>query len=126
MKRLIPAAILLGIIVTVCVISSVAISNTVEDTRARINKCETLYKAGQFDEAELCARNFEKKWSKIKKITSIYANHRPLDDISNLAAILPRAVSERNDFEFYSATARIKTLLDLVLEEQSFTLDSLY
>ena len=126
MKRLIPATIILIIIIVVCVISNYTVCAHVKKANEKIKNCETLYSSGQFEQARISAEKFKKYWAKVSKGLSFYSNHCPIDDISNLAAILPEAAASKNDFEFKSTLRQIKTALDTVHYEQSFTWESLY
>lgn len=126
MKRLIPATVLLAIIIIICVVSNYTANKAIKNAKSEINKCEQLYKASEFDKAKDCAKKFRKGWIKSNKIVSAYTNHCPLDDITKLSGILPAAIKEKDDFQFYSSISQIKTALDIIYEEQSLTLQSLY
>lgn len=126
MKRLIPAAVILFIIIVICVIGNLTVCKSIKTAKSEINSCQTLYNNGNFDEAYANAVDFKERWNKTVTFTSVYANHCPLDDVSALAAVLPEAVKQRNTFYVNSTAEQIFSLLDAVLNEQSLTLQSLY
>lgn len=126
MKRLIPAALILLIILTICALSAVSVSNTVKSAKKEIEECRNLYNSGEYDKAYEQAKKFKIEWGKTSVTMTAYSNHCPLDDIKVLAAILPESVKARNTFEVNAAISRIDAALNTVLREQSFTFESLY
>lgn len=126
MKRLIPAAVILLVIIVICVIGNITVRESIKTAKSEINMCQTLYNNGNFDEAYSDAVDFKRKWDKAVNSTSVYANHCPLDEVSALAAVLPEAVKQRNTFYVNSTAEQIFSLLDAILNEQSLTLQSLY
>lgn len=126
MKRAVPAAVLLALIILLCILSNITVSKSIKKAKSEISKCQTLYSNSKFQEAEKCAYNFKKHWLKETQFVSLYSNHCPLDDITTLAATLPEAVKTKNDFEFYSTVERIATILDAIYKEQSFSFEKLY
>lgn len=126
MKRLIPAAVLLIFIIIICAVSNYTVCKSIKTAKGEIEKCEQLYKSEKFEDAKDYAQKFKKHWIKSNRLVSVYSNHCPLDDITKLSGILPVAIKEKNDFEFASAISQIKTAFDIIYEEQSFTLQSLY
>lgn len=126
MKRLVPAAVIFVMIIIACVISNISVCKSVDKARAEIANCQRLYADNEFEKAYNIALSFKKKWKKRTHLVSVYSNHCPLDDISVLSAILPEAIKYQNDFEVTSAINQIRVALDTVLDEQTFTIDSLY
>lgn len=126
MKRLILAAVLLLLIVTVCFLGGFTVLRTVKDFKNEIENCEQFYIEGNLSAAKKSAEDFKKQWHKSEKIISVFTNHRPLDDISILAATLCEAANENNDFEFFSAIEGIKTKLQLIYREESFNSENMY
>ncbi len=126
MKRLIPATIILFVIIIMCIICNISVCRLIKSSEEEILKCEMLYSENDFEKAYDTAVKFKKKWINYAKIISAYSNHCPLDDISDLAAVLPEAIKYKNDFELKSVISRIRVTLDIIHEEQSFTLASLY
>ena len=126
MKRVIPAAILLALIIILCILSNITVSKSIKKAKNELSKCQLLYSNSEFSKAEKCANSFKKHWLKETWLVSLYSNHCPLDDITTLAATLPEAVKTKNDFEFYSTVERIHTILDTVYKEQSFSLEKFY
>ena len=126
MKRLIPAAVIMIIIAVTCALTTVSVKSTVEAAKKDIKDCINLYNAGEYGKAYEQAEKFKDGWKKTSVTLSAYSNHCPLDDIKDLAAILPEAVKAKNTFEVNSVTNRITVALDTVLREQTFTFDSLY
>lgn len=126
MKRVVPAAVLLALIILLCILSNITVSKSIKKAKSEIAKCQTLYSNSQFSKAEKCADSFKKHWLKETWLVSFYSNHCPLDDITALAATLPEAVKTKNDFEFYSTVERIYTILDAIYTEQYFSFEKLY
>lgn len=126
MKRLVPATILLIFIIIICAASNYTICKSIKIAKGEIEKCEQLYKGEKFEDAKDCAKKFKDNWIKSNRLISVYSNHCPLDDITKLSGILPVAIDKKNDFEFASSISQLKTAFDIIYEEQSFTLQSLY
>ena len=126
MKRLIPAAVILALIIAMCVISNASVHKSIYAAKSEIKKCETLYKEKNYDMAYKAALEFKNDWRNRVKVISAYSNHCAVDSISNLAAVLPEAVKHRNDFEVDSAISQISVALRAIYKEQVFTFASLY
>ena len=126
MKRMIPTAIIFALIIVICAVSNIAVCRRVDEARKQIEECKYLYENKRYSEALECALSFKSRWENSSKSISAYSNHCPLDDISTLAAILPEAVRQKDGFEVLSTISQIKTALDTIHAEQSFTFQSMY
>ena len=126
MKRLIPAAIIVAIIIIICALSDAYVQRSINSSKAQIEECERLYMQNRKDEAAIKAKQFKSSWKKTSEKISAFINHHALDDIGTLAAVLPDTIAANSDFEFASTLSRIRSTLDLIYHEQVFTLDNLY
>ena len=126
MKRLIPAAVLVLFIIIICIISSKTVINSVNAANESLRNCERLFSTGSLKEATAAANDFKENWKTQSKLISLFSNHCSLDDINLLAASLPDSVAAGKAYEFNASVSKIKLTLDMIYNEHSFTVDSLY
>ena len=126
MKRLVAAAALFLLIITVCFAGNYTVLKNIDGFKSKIDNCKRLYLAGETDAAIKSAEDFSEEWYKYSKKVSAFSNHRLIDEIGVLASALPEAAKENNRFEFASITARIKAELKMIYKEQSLNPENFY
>lgn len=106
MKRLIPAAIILICVITVCVASHCYVWRTCDLT---VNYVQ------DYQNQKINADELKNYWNKNKQNLEITVNHKLLDDISIYIDEL--AVNDLSDDDFIITFQNIKTSLQLIKSE---------
>ena len=126
MKRLFAAAVLFAVILIICFTSHFAVRGSIRTAQAEIDKCKALYYAKDYTGTYTAVQTFSDNWHKSKMLISAFTNHRPLDDISMLAASIHAAVKAKNDFQFYYAVNQVIAQLEMIEHEHSLSFENMY
>lgn len=117
MKRLIPAAIILILLISVCIGSHIYVDRACEKTLIDINA---------FQDKKISASTLENFWKERKEQMGIFVNHSFLDKISLYIGQLTLSIEKDNSSEFDTVYKNIETLLELIKAEQKLALHSFY
>lgn len=116
MKRLIPAAIILAIIITLCVVSYLCIVEICSDT---------LHDIDQYYNKVISADTLNQNWESNKEKLAVFANHNFLDKITIYIGQLTLSENSKKE-KSYEIYQNIKTILSIIKEEQRPSLHSFY
>lgn len=116
MKRLIPAAIILIFVITVCIGANLYVNTSCKET---LNDIDAYYNQ------TITASQLEKFWKERKEKMSLFVNHGFLDKISIYIGQL--TVQENNNSPDSNVIYKsIESVLELIKAEQKFALHSFY
>lgn len=115
MKRLIAAAVLAVVLLTLYLTSYFYITDTCEKTRELLKECATAYdsknNAGEKAEA------LNKFWNKKEPILSIFSSHSKIDDVEEALYCL-KIYSKTDETEiFYEYHGTVEILIHQLLED---------
>lgn len=116
MKRLIPAAIILVFIVSICIGAHICVDNACQNT---IDDIENYYNK------KITATQLENIWKERKEQMALFVNHGFLDKISVYIGQLTIATND-NSPEFETVYKNIESVISLIIAEQKFALHSFY
>lgn len=117
MKRLIPAAIILIFIISVCIYAHIYVARACEQT---IDDIENYYNKS------ITAAQLENNWQDRKEQMALFVNHDFLDKISVYMGQLTVASNNGNSPELNVIYKNIESVLSLIKAEQKFALHSFY
>ena len=124
MKRLIAAAVLAVIVISVHLTGRYIINNTLTESRELLKACTQQYMIDKSAYSQ--AERLEKFWSDNEGILSLFANHEGIDDIE-LAISSLKVYSDTEDNEiFYEYAASVETLLHQLEEDNSLNMHSVF
>lgn len=126
MKRLIPTAILLILLVSVCIIGNKQVIKMCEETNKDIKKCYQAYENGDYSLAVEVASTIENHWRNKEGRLAFFVNHGMLDDISVSVSRLAAYTPDTMDFHFALECIDIKTVLLRVCDEQKLLIENFY
>ncbi len=116
MKRLIPAAIILVFIISICIGSHICVDHACRKT---IDDIEN------YQNKNITAAQLENSWKKRKEQMSLFVNHGFLDKISVYIGQLTISTDD-NSPEFDTVYKNIESVISLIKAEQEFALHSFY
>lgn len=116
MKRLIPAAIILVFVVSICIGAHIYVDRECDRTLNDIKK---------YRNKDITASELEDIWKERKENMSLFVNHGFLDNLSIYIGRLS-IISDNDSLESNTACKNIETVLSLIKAEQKFGLHSLY
>ncbi len=117
MKRLIPAAIILVFIITICVWAHICIDRACDKTLSDVKK---------FYNEKITAQELEKLWRERKENMALFVNHEFLDEISIFIGQLTLSSDENSRLELDMIYKNVETTLKLIKDEQTLALHSFY
>lgn len=117
MKRLIPAAIILVFIISVCICAHIYVDRACEQT---IDDIENYYNKS------ITATQLENNWQERKEQMALFVNHDFLDKISIYMGQLTLTSEKDGSPEFDTVYKNIESVLSLIRAEQKFALHSFY
>lgn len=117
MKRLIPAAIILIFIISVCICAHVFVDRACDQT---VNDIEAYYNN------KITASTLENSWKERKEQMALFVNHDFLDKISVYIGQLTVSSSNGSSPELNAIYKNIESVLSLIKAEQKFALHSFY
>lgn len=117
MKRLIPAAIILIFIITLCISSHLLVDNICDKT---LNDIDNFYNK------VISAQDLQDSWQNNKAKLSLFVNHGFLDDISIYIGQLTVSDNDIKSPEFEAIHKNIQSIMYLIKEEQRFAAHSFY
>ncbi len=116
MKRLIPAAIILVFIISICVVAHICVDRACEKT---LDDIENYYNK------TITAPQLENRWKERKEHMALFVNHGFLDKISLYIGQLTLTTND-NSPELNAVYKNIESVLSLIKAEQKFALHSFY
>ncbi len=116
MKRLIPAAIILVFIISICICAHICVDRACQKT---IDDIEN------YRNKNITAAQLENSWKKRKEQMALFVNHGFLDKISVYIGQLTISTDD-NSSEFDTIYKNIKSVISLIKAEQKFALHSFY
>lgn len=119
MKRLIPAAVLTIILIILCVFSKVTVDRVGKKTNANIKECLESIENDKKD-SEKKIKKLETEWKKNMNVMSLFVNREKLDQVSGNIQTLKKYTDSRDEFD--EACAKLKVIIDDIIEEQSLSL----
>ena len=116
MKRLIPAAIILLFIISICIIAHIFVDHACE---------KTLDDIEHFYNGSITAAQLENRWKERKEQMALFVNHDFLDKISVYIGQLTITTND-NLPEHNAVYKNIESVLSLIKAEQEFAPHSFY
>ncbi len=116
MKRLIPAAIILVFIISICICAHICVDRACQKT---IDDIENYHNKN------ITAAQLENSWKKRKDQMALFVNHGFLDKVSVYIGQLTISTDD-NSPEFDSVYKNIESVISLIKAEQKFALHSFY
>ena len=126
MKRLIPTAILLILLILICFFGNHRVIKMCEETNKDINKCYDAYQSENYYLASEIALDIHKRWQEKEKRLAFFVNHNMLDDISISVSRLAAYTPETIDVHFALECVDIKTVLLRMCDEQQLLIENFY
>ncbi len=124
MKRLIPAAILLVLVITAYITSLLYITNNCDTTENLLETSVTAYKTQKTATEE--AKKLEEYWSKKEPILSVFVNHDRIDDVETAISSLNVYAKMPDNDLFYEYADNVKILIHQIMEDTKFTMHSIF
>lgn len=119
MKRLIPAAVLTILLITLCVFSKTTVERVGKETNADIKEClEAIETEGKNPDKEI--KHLEKNWKNNMKVMSLFVNREKLDEVSGNIQTLKKHTDSRDEFD--EACGKLKVMIDEITQEQNLSL----
>ncbi len=116
MKRLIPAAIILVFIISICICAHICVDRACKKT---IDDIENYYNQN------ITGAQLENNWKERKEQMALFVNHGFLDKISVYIGQL--TIDTNNSLpESYTVYKNIESVISLIKAEQKFALHSFY
>ena len=124
MKRLIPAAILLCLVVLTYILSLKYITKSCDETNMLLQKTISEYEKNKT--AEKSSKDVKDFWQKEEKILSFFVNHDHIDDVEQAISSLTIYAKEKDNILFYEYADTIRVLLHQIKEETKITTHSIF
>lgn len=124
MKRLIPAAILLSVVLISYFGSLKYINDSCAEADRLADKCEAEYRSGRNAEEEI--ERLKKLWDKKEKMLSFFVNHADIDNIELELSSLTVFASEKEDAMFYDHIESMRTMLHQIKEDTVLSTHSVF
>lgn len=124
MKRLIPAAILLCLVVLTYILSLKYITKSCDETNILLQKTISEYEKNKT--AEKSSKDVKDFWQKEEKILSFFVNHDHIDDVEQAISSLTIYAKEKDNILFYEYADTIRILLHQIKEETKITTHSIF
>lgn len=124
MKRLIPAAILLAVVLISYFGSLKYINDSCAEADRLADKCEAEYRSGRNAEEEI--ERLKKLWDKKEKMLSFFVNHADIDNIELELSSLTVFASEKEDAMFYDHIESMRTMLHQIKEDTVLSTHSVF
>ena len=124
MKRLIPAAILLCLVVLTYILSLKYITKSCDETNMLLQKAINEYEKNKT--AEKSSKDVKDFWQKEEKILSFFVNHDHIDDVEQAISSLTIYAKEKDNILFYEYADTIRVLLHQIKEETKITTHSIF
>ncbi len=115
MRRLIAAAILIVLIISIYLTGYLYINVTCEETKRLVLNCVTAYEKNE--NIEFHAKKLEKYWSGKEKMLSVFTNHGVIDEIELAIESLGVHSKYPDNEMFYEYSSTLKMLLHQLLED---------
>ena len=126
MKRLLAAAIMLIVIITLCISSNLYVTHACQDTAKAVqNYYEQIFDAENADKNKL-SKELEALWHNKKERLELFVNHGFLDEISICISQLPIYAKTGDKNRALIICENIKELCEQIEEEQKFAAHSFY
>ena len=124
MKRIIAAAVLLFLVISVYLTGLYCINKTCSKANELISQCNTAYKNNT--DAEKAAKKLEDYWSEKENLLSVFANHTSIDEIE-LAISTMAFYSKTTENElFFEYSDTVKTLIHQLIEDTVPSIHSIF
>ncbi|MBR3968242.1 MAG: DUF4363 family protein [Clostridia bacterium] len=114
MKRLIPAAIILVFIITICFVANIYVNQNCDLTLENIKK---------YQNNEISSSKLESIWQEQKEKMALFVNHGFLDKIT---IYIGQLSAKENKAELDVVYQNIESVIKLIKAEQDFALHSFY
>ena len=114
MKRLIPAAIILVSIITICFVANIYVNQNCDLTLENIKK---------YQNNEISSSKLESIWQEQKEKMALFVNHGFLDKIT---IYIGQLSAKENKTELDVIYDNIESVIKLIKAEQEFALHSFY
>lgn len=124
MKRLIPAAILLTVVLGIYLYSLQYVTEACDDAKLSVARCENEYRNGGNPEA--AAAELKELWDKREGTLSLFVNHGEIDDFEYELAALTVFAKTDEEAMFYESIAQLRTLLHQIKEDTAFGAHSIF
>lgn len=124
MKRLIPAAILLVLVITAYITSLLFITNSCDTTKDLLETTISAYRTDKTATEE--AKKVEQYWSKKEPMLSVFVNHDRIDDIETAISSLNVYAKMPDNDLFYEYADNVKILIHQIMEDTKFTMHSIF
>ncbi len=123
MKRLIAAGILLAAVITAYISSFAYITQTCDETKELILRCEDAYNKGEAHEYAVKLNNL---WDEKENTLSFFMNHNRIDDIELEISTLLLYSETKDEILFYEHIETLKMLLHQVKEDTRISVHSIF
>ncbi len=115
MRRLIAAAVLVVLIISIYLTGYLYINATCEETKMLVSNCVTAYEKNE--NIEFHTEKLEKYWSGKEKMLSVFTNHGVIDEIELTIESLGVHSKYPDNEMFYEYSSSLKMLLHQLLED---------
>lgn len=126
MKRLIPAAVLLVIIVCVSVFGKIIVDRNCTAISEKLTEFKKQYLNANNEEAERSAEEIQEQWRKCEKRISPFANRELIDNITISLSRMRNGIENNAKDNVLYEYSSIKIYLDKITDEQSLTATSFF
>lgn len=123
-KRLLVAVLFTAILLALCITGHVSIKTKMDSFKYTIDTIETLNDS--FDKISNRANELEKEFYSSETLLALFINHGKIDDLK-LSITEIRTFAEQKDSTLvYSSCAEAKILISDIIDDQRFSMHSLF
>lgn len=126
MRRIIVAAGMLVLIITIIVVGNVVVNRQCAAFKNEIYTISDYIKADNDDSAHNAITKAKENWHKKKAVISMFSNHEPLDEVTVSIDELSAAIDADENNKACIILANIIANIDRITEEQKIHIESFF
>lgn len=126
MKRLFPAAVLLAATLILAIMGNNNVKNICNFSKKQLQVYSDLVDDREYEKADKKAKEIKQYWEEKSKTLALYVNHGFIDEVALSLNRLSSFPSQKLSDDSASALADTKYLLNQILSEQRFSIETFY
>lgn len=126
MRRLIAAGVLLTFVLTSIFVGNYFIRKNCNHMNNMVTDLTIKVEEGKYTDSVKYAEKTEEYWQTAEKVLTAISNHDNVDEISVRISSANSYIKSKNKTMAISKLLEIKKLLEMILEEQTFNIESFF